>query len=166
MKAKSYRLFVLGLSLICANTTLAESVCYTESEGNDHFESMEIRYTRVSEDSILINVSVWNVEDSVDVHSQVYYGLDPEAPESPELQDGFEIRVALLPEFNEDSIHYTFEVSPDFSRLMIEVLSARDTDYAMTSCGIYHVLSFSSGDLDRDARYGSLGPARRMEPVN
>ena len=102
MKAKTHRLLLLGMSLICVNQTLAESVCYKESEVNDHFESLEIRYAWVSEDSIHLNVSVWNIGDSVN----------------------------------------------------------------MMSCGIYHVLAISSDDLDRDARFGKLGPARRAEPVH
>ena len=166
MKVKTYRLLFLGLCLICATPTFAESVCYKETEINDHFESLEIGYARISEDSVLINVSVWNIENSVNVHSQVYYGLDPEAPERPELQDGFEIRVELLPEFNEDNVHFTFELSSDFSRLMIEVSSAKETEHAMMSCGIYHVLSISSDDLDRSARYGDLGPPNRAEPAD
>ncbi len=157
---------LLGLALTASNQTLAESVCYTEAEVNDHFGSLDISYAWISADSIRINVSVWNIEKSVSVHSQVYYGLDPGAPERPLLQEGFEIRFDLLPEFNEDDIHYTFELGRDFSRLLIEISSARDTEYAMMSCGIYHVLAISSDDLDPDTRYGKLGPAKRVELAN
>ena len=159
-------LTLLASCLICAVPAQAERFCYKESETNDHFESLEIRYLWLSENSVRVDVSVWNIEDSVEVYTQVYYGLRPDAPVRPELDDGYEIRVNLLPEPNEDSVRYSLELAADFSRLMIQVSSSKETEHAMMSCGIYHVLSISGDDLDSNSRFGILGPARRAEPTD
>lgn len=158
----SVRRFFVVSTLILGSPAIGESICWTETNVQEHFDSLRANFAFVDDGQIRLDVNIRGVKASVDVRVQIYYGVAGDPSLNPELDEGFELIAELATGRDSDNLSSEVFLKPDFSRILVQVDSAFHRD-GMSSCGFTHTKFIDRDDLPDDKPYGNLGSFRLVK---
>ena len=140
----------------------AESICWSETTVEEHFDSLEVNFAFVDRGRIRLDVNAGGVKESVGLQVLVHYGVAGDSALNPGVDEGFELVFELATHGDNDSLSSEIFLKPDFSRVLIHVYSAAYRD-GVSSCGYTHAKIISRDDVPDDKQFGSLGPFDLVE---